>query len=343
MKRRSVFRRVFDRPMTLMERYLLAIIVAYVLVVTLKNPQFFRLETFFDMVRNGSGIMILALGVLVVLISGGIDVSFMAIAIVSGYSSVKLMKLLGVDNLIFALAVALIIGGILGSINAFLIHHFRLPTLIVTLGTASLFHGFMAIVLGTKTYTEVDVPHSLLAFGATNIVTITGDKSHYSLSVFLLVVIAVIVLTWFLLYRTMLGRAVFAIGSNEESASRIGINILRTKLFVYSYSGALSGLMGIIYFSGLAYINPVTLVGGELMVIAAVVIGGAKLTGGEGTILGAVLGIIIIELFDSTLVFLGLNASWESVFFGSVLLFSLCVIYYRQRQLNKRSLVFSSN
>lgn len=329
--------------MTPMEKYLLGIIVVYIVVVALKSPQFFSLDTLFDMIRNGSGIMILALGVLVVLISGGIDVSFTAIAIVSGYSSVQLSKMLGIDNLAFLLVVAMVIGAALGSVNALLIHHFRLPTLIVTLGTASVFHGLMAIFLGTKTYTAIGVPKAMLDFGSTSLVTIAGPRSQYSLSVFFAIVLACIALTWFLLYRTMLGRSVFAVGSNEESASRIGINILGTKLFVYSYSGFLSGLMGIVYFSGLAYINPVSLIGTELTIIAGVVIGGAKLTGGEGTIFGTVLGIGLVQLFQSTLVFLGLGASQNDLFFGTVLLLSLGIMYYRQRQVNRRSLVFSSN
>lgn len=343
MKRRSLFRMAFNRSMTSMEKYLLGIIVAYIVVVTVKNPEFFSFETMFDMIRNGSGIMILALGVLVVLISGGIDVSFTAIAIVSGYSSVKLMKALNLDNLFFVIGVAVVIGVLLGLINALLIHFFQLPTLIVTLGTASVFHGLMTIFLGTKTFTEIDVPKSMLEFGASSIFAVETERSKVSLSIFLVIVVACTVLTWFLLYRTTIGRAVFAMGSSEESASRIGISILRTKIFVYCYSGFLSGLMGIIYFSGLKYINPVTLIGTELMIIAAVVIGGAKLTGGEGTILGAVLGIILVQLFQSTLVFLGLDASWNNLFFGTVLLLSLSFMYYRQRQINKRALVFSSN
>lgn len=333
----------FDRAMTPMEKYLLAIIGIYIVVVSLKNPQFFSLETLFDMIRNGSGIMILALGILVVLLSGGIDVSFTAIAIVAGYTAVQLSKMLAIDNLVFLLLVAMVIGAALGSINALLIHFFKLPTLIVTLGTASVFHGLMAMVLGTKTYTEIGVPKSMLDFGSASLVTLKGTRAEYSLTVFFVIVLACIALTWFLLYRTMLGRSVFAVGSNPESASRIGINIFGTKLFVYSYSGLLSGLMGIIYFSGLAYINPVSLIGTELTVIAGVVIGGAKLTGGEGTIFGVVLGIALVQLFQSTLVFLGLGASQNGLFFGTVLLLSLSFMYYRQRQLNKRSLVFSSN
>src|SRR5699024_6536803 len=110
----------------------------------------------------------------------------------------------------------------------------------------------------------------------------------------------------------------------------------------YAYSGTLAAIMGVMYVSQLKYVNPVSLIGTELMVIAAVVIGGAKLTGGEGTVLGALLGVVLMQLFQSTLVFLGLNTSWNDLFFGGVLLISLTVMYYRQRARNKRALVFTT-
>lgn len=337
------FRTIFNRHTTAMEKYLLGIIVAYILIVALKNPLFFSMETLFDMLRSGSGVMLLATGVLVVLISGGIDVSFTAIAVVSGYTSVQLMLAFEIDNILFAFMVSIVAGCLLGSINALIISKFSLPTLIVTLGTASAYHGLMATVLGTKSYPTGAMPQALVEFGSTDLVVINTETGRYGLTVFLPIVIAVLALTWFILYRTMLGRQVFAVGSNEESASRLGINIFRTKLFVYSYSGALSGLTGIIYFSELKYVNPVSLVGSELMIIAAVVIGGAKLTGGEGTILGTILGIVVVQLFQSTLVFLGLGSSWNDLFFGAVLLMSLGFMYYRQRIQDRKNLVFMTS
>lgn len=339
----SPFRRVFGRPSTAMEKYLSAIIAIYIVVVAVKNPLFFSLETLFDMLRSGSGIMILAIGVLIVLISGGIDVSFTAIAVVSGYTSVQAMMALGVDNILVAIGIAVAIGWCLGAVNALLIYFLKLPTLIVTLGTMSVYQGGMAILIGTKSLGPGEMPASLLEFGSADLFSVQSESTRYGLAVFVPIVIAIIAISWFILYRTMLGRSIFAVGSNEESASRLGINIFRTKLFVYSYSGALSGLMGIVYFSELKYINPVSLVGTELMIIAAVVIGGAKLTGGEGTILGAILGVVLVQLFRSTLVFLGLGSSWNDLFFGVVLLVSLGVMYYRQRQSDKKALVFAAS
>ena len=341
--KRSPFARLFNRPMTSMEKMLLGIIVVYIVIVTMKSPQFFNPGTFFDLFRSGSGFMILALGALIVFISGGIDVSFAAIAIVSGYSSVLLSRALGFDNLFFTLFVSIVIGVLLGSINALLIYFYKLPTLIVTLGTASVFHGAMAILLGMKTFTRTDVPQSMRDFGASQLFSFELGPGRVGLSSLALVVVAVGVLTWFLLYRTRIGRSVFAVGSNAESASRIGMSILFTRLFVYTYVGALSGLVGIMYFSNLAYINPAALVGTELPVIAAVVIGGAKLSGGEGTIFGTILGVLLWQLFQNTLIHLGFSSSFDDLFFGAVLVAILGFIYYRQRQANKRALVFSSN
>ena len=344
MLKKSPFRALFNRAMNPMERILTIVIVAYVAFVSIRNPLFFGPQAFFDILSTGAGLMILALGVLIVLISGGIDVSFAAIAVVASYSSVRLAMTLGIDNLWLILGVAIIIGAILGAINAVIIHFYRLPTLIVTLATASVFHGLMAITLGMKTYTQTDVPPSMIEFGRWFIWSVDfEDGSRTSLSGYVVITAFVMLLTWFLLYRTRIGRAVFAVGSNEESASRIGVNIFATRMFVYTYVGMLSGLMGVMYWSRLYYINPDILYGFvELSIIAAVVIGGAKLTGGEGTILGAFLGLIVYQLFTNTLVYLGLTPSWSQLFFGTVLISMLIIIYYRQRQANKKALVFST-
>src|SRR5690625_2495865 len=340
----SPFQKVMNRRATTMEKYLAVIILAYIVVVAIKNPLFFSLETLFDTVRGGSGTMLLALGVLVVLVSGGIDVSFTAIALVSAYASVLAMLKLGLDNIFLGLFISVLIGTVLGALNAVIIQILRLPTLIVTLGTMSVYHGLMAVIFGTKSYPMSQMPQSMVEFGSADLVTISVGDSRYGLTIFSPIVVAAIILTWFILYRTMLGRQVFAVGSNEESASRLGINIFRTKLFVYSYTGGMAGLMGVMYFSEIKDVKLASpLMGAELLIIAAVVIGGAKLTGGEGTVFGAILGVAVFELFQTTLVFLGLSSSWNDLFFGAVLLASLMVMYRRQRIYDRKHLIFSAN
>lgn len=339
--RTSLFQKVMHRKLTPIELYLLCIIIVYTAIVAVKNPLFFSLETLFDMILSGSVTMVLAVGVLLVLLSGGIDVSFTAVAVVSGYIAVKVVLAAGVDSILWAFVIAIICGSILGAINAILIHWLRLSTLIITLGTMSAFHGLSSVILGTHEYPPSEMPKSMVAFGSANLLTVQNANGRYGLTVFLPIVIGVVAITWFILYRTMLGRGVFAIGSSEESASRLGISIFRTKLFVYSFTGALAGLAGILSFSEVKYVNPSSMVGTELVIIAAAVIGGAKLTGGEGTILGVFLGVVLFQLFQRTLVFLGLSSSWNDFFFGAVLLISLSVMYRRQRLADRRNLVFA--
>lgn len=337
---KSPFRAVFGRRSTQVERYLVVLILAYSVLVSYQNPRFASLETVFDIVHEGAPTMILAVGVLLVLVSGGIDVSFPVVAITSAYVSIKVMWAFGLDTMWFMMPVSILIGTILGVINALLIHYLRLPTLIVTLGTMSVYRGLMAVVLGTSQYPVATMPKSLAAFGAVDIFKLESAGGIYGLSVFFPIVVAIIALTWYLLYHTMLGRSVFAMGSDPEAASRIGVNMLITRLFVYGYTGAIAGVAGLIYYAAMQNVDPVALSGFELMVIAAVVIGGAKLTGGEGTLLGTFMGVLLFQLFQTTLVQLGLASTWASFFFGAVLLASLSLIYVRQRRADQRNLVF---
>lgn len=339
-----MFTRIFHRPATGMEKYLAVVVVLYITVVAMKNPLFFSLETVFDTVRAGSTMMIFGLGLLVVLIAGGIDVSFTAVAVFSGYLAVRVMLASGIDSLALAFAIAAVAGALMGVLNGFLIHRFRLHPLIVTLGTQSVFYGGMALLLGTKSYSAAQMPQSMARFGGANLVTVSADGgSGYGLTVFVPIVVVVGLVTWFILYRTRLGREVFAVGSDADAAARIGVQVGLVRGFVYGYAGLLAGVTGVIYFSNLRFVNPTSLVGSELFVLAAVVIGGATLMGGEGTILGTVLGILVVQLFQNTLVFLGLSASYNNFFFGAVLLVTLASMYLRRRRKNREDLVFSTN
>jgi simple sugar transport system permease protein len=318
----SPFQAVMHRRATTMEKYLAVIIVVYIAVVSLKNPLFFTPETLFDMIRSGSGTMLLALGVLMVLVSGGIDVSFPVVAVVSSYLAVMTLDRTGINSIWLALVVSIAIGTVLGTINALLIHFLRLPTLIVTLGTASVFHGLMAVVFGTNDYTTGEMPTSLLDFGNASLLTVTDADTgqSFSLTVFLPITLAAIAGIWFVLYRTMLGRSIFAIGGSVESARRIGINVRRTQFFVYVYVGALAGLAGIIHASMSRMADPFSLVGQELSVIAAVVLGGARLIGGYGTLTGTLLGVALIVLVQNSLIVVGIPSTWQSVTIGLLIL-----------------------
>lgn len=296
------------------------VIVAFCALAAVSDPGFLSIATLTDLLRGGIVLGIFAVGALIVLISGGIDVSFTAIAAFTMYvTAMALNAAMPWMPWWGALLTGMGVGACLGAINGVLIAFMGLPTLIVTLGTLSIFRGFMLTFIGQKQITTL--PPGMREFGRMMLVRgENADGSFYSLHAAFLVTVGAIVLTWAILHRTMLGRQIFAIGGSVESARRIGINVRGVQFFVYVYVGVLAGLAGIIHSSLARVANPFDLVGLELSVIAAVVLGGARLAGGHGTLTGTVLGVALIVLVRNSLIVLGIPATWQSVAIGVLIL-----------------------
>ncbi len=320
-------------------RILLVVLIAYCLMVGIRNPAAVSLETLLDLVRNGSGQAVVAMGVLLVMISGGIDVSFLAIAISSSYISTVIATTYGLakpntlGSLFLVIGMAVAVGLLLGCVNGLVIYFFKLPTFITTLATQSIFHGALATFIGTKPITARQMPKSVIEFGTGTLFEFTSKSGNwYGLTWFVVPVAFSVILTWFILYKTVFGRRIFALGSNPMAAKRCGVNIFAVQMFVYAYAGFLAGIMGIIYAADLRWVNPITMVGDELIVIAAVLIGGAKLSGGSGSIAGTLLGMALIVILRSTLVYIGISSSWNDFFIGAVILLAVSVSAWRTRR-----------
>ena len=320
------------------EALVAVIIVAFSVVTGIVSPSFFTLANAFDLLRASIVVGILAIGVLVVLLSGGIDVSFTAIAAFSMYAAILFVTsndLTAHWAVVFAISVG--IGTVLGLVNAVFIGWFRLPTLIVTLGTLSLFRGFLLAFVGTRIINVL--PPSMREFSRTPLYRVTSpDGVIFSLPLAFVFLVVVVALTWFILRKTMLGRAIYAYGGNPEAAERAGFNILKVRFFVFGYVGALAGLAGIIHVSLARVANPVDLVGQELTVIAAVVLGGASIAGGRGTIVGTLLGIALIVIVSNSLVALGISSSWQRVAVGLLILLGTGVPAYQARRSRRATL-----
>lgn len=323
------------------QRMLLLIIIIYSVFVGIKNPGFLQIQTVFDIAKTSSTTMIVAMGLLVVMISGGIDVSFMAIALFGSYTSLYIMIQTGISNLVFAFIVSMLIGVVLGLINAVLINWLKLPPFIITLGTQNLFHGIMTTFISDKSFGSGVLPECMHSFGQGTIFKIATANGSTGLTVSIIPVLLAGLVTYFILRKTMIGRGIVAIGNDEESARRAGFNPFRIRLFVYAYSGALAGMMGIVYAAQVNALYPNKMVGDELTVVAAVVIGGTKITGGQGKIFGAVLGVLITYLLNSTLIMIGLSSSWNNLFVGAILVIAVALTSYQERVKNRKHLIFT--
>lgn len=297
--------------------FTLALIVAVCLVVGAINPEFFQLAMVFDIVRASTVLGLFALGVMIVLAAGGIDVSFAAIAALTMYGITKLVMTQFPETSMVVILVAGAVGGtLLGVLNGLLVDWLKAPSLIVTIGTQYLYRGVLLTFIGTVFF--MNVPHSMDAFGKLAVWrhdTATGV--HAVLPATVLVLVAAAGLTWWLLNRTLMGRAVYAIGGSLPIAERLGYKLRTVHLFVFGYAGFLAGLAGIVHVSSTRLANPFDLVGMELDVIAAVILGGARITGGSGSVSGTLLGVLLVTLINNVLILAGVPSTWQKVIVGT--------------------------
>jgi simple sugar transport system permease protein len=321
------------------EIYVFFIMIALTIVITSINRYFFSLENLFDLLRGHSFEGILAIGFFMVLLSGGIDLSFTAVAVVGMYLGVMAVVKTGINNIWLALAVAIIVGIILGAINAVFIGVFKIPTMITTLGTLTAFQGALMSYLQITHQTVIsNPPQSIINFGKLVLFRVQrADGKILELSVFALIFVAIAVITWIILKYTTLGRSIKAMGGNMEAARRAGFNILRIQFFIYCYVGALAGIAGLMLGSYLRYVDPLYLVGDEITIIAAVVLGGASIMGGRGSIIGTVLGVSVITIINTSLVLMKIPSYFQQAVIGAIVVVSVSITAYRQKLRERQS------
>jgi simple sugar transport system permease protein len=319
------------------EGLLVAVIVVVVVAMALASPAFFTANTFFALVRSSMVPLIFALGVLLVLISGGIDVSFPAIAIFAAYATVKWLLEAGLDpGPVVVFSLAMTIGGLLGLLNGVVIARFRLPTLIVTLGTQSIFKGVLIAYIGSVYIASANLPSSISDLSRAHLVDVTGGGYLH----FMIIPVAVVtLLIALMLKRTMFGRSIYAIGGDTEAARRVGIRVVRTQVWLYVLVGALAAFGGLIYVILGRNANPQSLVGIELDIIAAVVLGGASIFGGRGSVFGTVLGVVLVQLINNNLVLLGIPSTWQRAAVGVLLLLGVSVQAFGANRGRRRPVV----
>lgn len=313
------------------ELFTLALIAATAIAVAIANPEFFAMNNLFDILRASVVRGIFAMGVLVVLAAGGIDVSFTAIAAFVMYALTMLVhNVLPGMPLWIIMPLAAAGGAAFGVLNGLLVHALHAPSLIVTIGTQYIIRSFLLTFVGTALF--MNLPASMEAFGKASLFSWQGANGVVSaLPATVLVLVAVALATWFILERTLLGRAIFASGGNSGIAERLGFNLFQIRLFVFGWAGLLAGIAGIVHVASNRLANPFDLAGMELEIIAAVVLGGARITGGSGTVLGTLLGVLLITLVSNVLVFVGIPSTLQRGIVGIFILIAGTIFALRQR------------
>jgi simple sugar transport system permease protein len=309
------------------------VLVVAMLVIGSINPAFWDASNLFSLLRANVITGILALGVLVVMLSGGIDVSFPAFAIAAMYLTIKGMIALGYDGVVVPFIASTLIGLCLGLVNALFVHKLRMIPLIVTLGTGTAVRGFLLGAVGASQINIDRMPPSLIAFARTDLLQVpTAGGQHAGLSAMVLIYLALALCVHLLLRRTLVGRSIYALGGGEEAARRLGFSVAATRTVIYALAGALAGFTGLLHGSMIWIANPHDMVGMELDVIAAVVLGGASIFGGRGSVLGTMLGVFTLVMVTNSLIIMHIDTTWQRVVVGLIVIAATAATSWRDRR-----------
>lgn len=320
----SVISAIFGRT----ERALAFVTFVTVVIMSWSSPHFLTAPNIVNLIEAYSVTAILAAGVLVVLVCGGIDISFTATAAAAQYFAAVLATRYGMP-LVPTLLLSACLGIGLGAMNALLIHFLRVGSIIVTIATSSIYYALL--IYFTDAHEIYDLPdwwaEPVILFR-----TMTPSGGVLKIGLPILVMLLVLLFTHMLMNHTRLGRQVYAFGGNPEAASRIGVNILGVQLFAYGYLGFLAAVGGFIQAYRVHQAVPTAMAGQELNVLAVAILGGASLVGGIGTVGGVVLGLLFLAVLQNGLNLLGVSSYFFGVVTGLAIIASILMTGYAEKR-----------
>lgn len=324
----------FSRLVGQHEFWLGLLVVALAVGLSVSTDEFFSLGNLTDVATSYAILGILACGLFVVLISGGIDISFPAMTAIAQYAMASWVIAHG-GNFVLALAIAMVVGLLLGLINGFLVYWLRVPAIIITIATLNVYYGLL--VYATKGTWLYGFPDWFM--NGVNWLSFTAaDGYDYGLTLPLLCLGAVILFTAVLMNYTRLGRQIYAMGGNRDAASRLGLNLIKLHFYVYGYMGILAGVAAVVQAQITQSVAPNSLLGYELTVLAAVVLGGTSMSGGRGTLTGTLLGVILLAFLQNGLTLLSVSSYWHTVFSGVIILVSISATAWNEKRKLAREL-----
>jgi ribose transport system permease protein len=286
-------------------------LIAIIVVLHFMSEYFFTVNNLYNIGKQASIILIIGLGMTVVIISEGIDLSVGSLLALT-ISGMAVMNIVYGIGIYIAMAIAIVATVILGMINGIIIHYGKVPAFITTLGTMGILRGFVLLI--SRGNPSMSFPDEFLWFADGRLFTVPIP--------IVFSIIMTIAISLFLKY-TSLGRGVFALGGNAEASRLSGINIPLVRIVTYSISGFCCAIAGVIFAARVGAAVPSAGVGYELNAIAAVIIGGTPLTGGQGKISGTVIGALLMAVISNGLNIIEVDPYWQQIVIGVIIVFAV--------------------
>jgi ribose transport system permease protein len=296
------------------------LLILLCIVITMVNPVFLTFQNWLNLLNASSAIWIMAMAMTLVLITAGFDLSVGAVLALSGLVLVSLLNA-GVPELV-SIIITLIAISIIGIVtNGLLIGKIGLNFFVVTLGTMSLFRGLVYVWSDGKTQYASDFP----------LINFIGNGSVGPIPVTIIIMVVLFVLTYLLLRYTHFGRSIYIVGGNPITARLSGIKVPLILIAVYGISALYAGIAGVVETARLASASPTIGSGMELLVAAAVLLGGTSFKGGEGGVVGTTLGVLFIAVLQNGLSLSGISSYWQSVITGGILIFAILLNHLKSK------------
>ena len=297
---------------TIISRYGIYIIFLVIfLVLSIANQAFFTPSNLLNILKQASTVAVIAIGQTLCLITGGMDLSSGSIMALAGVTS-AMFGLADKTNMPAAFLTAILVGMLCGFINGLIVSKGRVPAFIATLGMQQAARG-MALL----------VTNATPVFGLSAAYIFMGSGKVLGIPMLVIIMVAVVIVTAFILNKPKFGRHVYAVGGNEQSAHVSGIRVQRVKLIVYTAAGALAGLGGIMLAGRIQSGTPTMGEGYELDAIAGAVIGGVSTSGGVGTIYGAVIGSLLMAMISNGLDLMNVSAYYQQIIKGIIIVLAV--------------------
>ena len=290
-------------------------LVILMAVITIINSNFLTANNLLNLLLQVTSNALIAFGMTFVILTGGIDLS---VGSILALSSALTAGLLGSGMPVtLAILISLILGCILGMINGLLISYGKLAPFIVTLATMTIFRGATLVYTNGNPITK--------GLSDTFLFQFLGQGYIVGIPFPVIIMFIVFIVLYVLLHKTAFGKSVYAIGGNEKAAYISGVKLNKVKIIIYSISGIMASISGLIITSRLSSAQPTAGASYEMDAIAAVVLGGTSLSGGKGRILGTLIGALIIGVLNNGLNIIGVSAFWQQVVKGVVILIAVLI------------------
>ena len=309
---------------------LLAFIIVLSVLVQLRNHSFLTLENINDLLTNTAILGILSVGMMMVIITRGIDLSIGATLALSGMVSALTVSAYSTMPPAIAILLGMIVGIVCGVVIGFLTSKAGIVPIIATLGMMNVLRGSTFITSGGKWVSANQMPTSFKSIATSSVLGI---------NTLIFIAIIIFIVAYYFVNHTRTGRQIYAVGSNPESAKISGININKVLLMVYTIMGALAGLAGVLWVSKFASAQGDTAMGYEINVIAACVLGGVNIAGGSGKISGLILGALLLGILNNALPLINVSPFWQQAIQGFIILTAIIINALVKRRVDRKNLM----